>query len=143
MSFSHTVRITELKKKKVIGSFNDVVVHCRWELKTTHPNYSGDPVTFSGATPFEVTEEDLTANGFTDISQVSEEQMVTWVEANAWNLPDLKKQNEDRIMEEIEQPFEVVQNPYQHDDVPSMDATPTVEENTEEENTTEEIDTSV
>lgn len=128
MSFTHTVRITELKKKKVIGSFNDVIVHCRWELKTTHPNYNGDPVTFAGATPFEVTEADLTAQGFTDISEVSEEQMITWVEANAWNLPELKKKNEDRITEEIEQPYEVVQNPYSHEDVPMTDATPVIDE---------------
>jgi hypothetical protein len=116
--FAHSIKITELKKQKQIDAFSDVVVHCRWELKTTYNNDSEMFETFSGATPFFVKPEDL-QNGFTDFSNLTESDLISWVELNAMNLNDLKKKNERKILERIENTYEVVNNPWNHEDIPT------------------------
>ncbi len=125
--FVHTIKITELKKQKQMDAFSDVVIHCRWVLKTT---YNGDEEmveTFSGATPFFIKPENL-QNGFTDFSDLSESDLISWVELNAWNLKDLKKENERKILERIEDPYEVISNPWNHEDIPApASAAPTTE----------------
>lgn len=126
--FTHTIKITELKKQKQIDSFSDVVVHCRWQLETTYSERPEHKETFTGATPFKVTAEQLQA-GFTDFSDLTEADLISWVESNAWNLSDLKKKNEDRILELIEDPYVVVSNPWEHEDVPTGPAVVNSEEN--------------
>jgi hypothetical protein len=125
--FTHTIRITELKKQKKMDAFTDVVVHCRWELKTTYSENPDVVRTFSGATPFYVKPEDF-ADGFTDFADLTEEQIVSWIAPNAWNLEDIKKRNEESILEEIEDPYEVINNPWNHSDIPTGPATPPTEE---------------
>lgn len=111
MSFNHTIRITELKKQKQLDKFSEVVVHCRWELKTFHEDHPEIVKTFPGATPFHVKLEHL-QSGFTDFSNLTEADLISWVEANAWNIPDLKKKHEEQILEEIEDPYETVSDPW-------------------------------
>lgn len=126
--FTHTIRITELKKQKQMDSFADVVVHCRWELKTTYSENPDVVRTFSGATPFYVKPENF-ADGFTEFADLTEADLITWVELNAINLPELKEKNEDSILEEIEDPYVVVNNPWEHEDVPTGPAVVNSEEN--------------
>jgi hypothetical protein len=114
--FTHTIRITELKKQKHLDDFSDVIVHCRWELKTFHEDHPEIVEIFVGATPFHVKPEDL-QEGFTDFCDLTEADLIKWVEANAWNIPDLKKRHEVKIMENIEEPYEVVNNPWNYDNI--------------------------
>jgi len=57
------------------------------------------------------------AENFTPFEDLSEADLIKWVEANASNLPDLKARHEKQITEEIEDPFEVVNDPWNHEDV--------------------------
>jgi len=116
MAFTHTIRITELKKQKQLDEFSEVVVHCRWELKSFHEDHPEIEKTFPGATPFRVTSKGLSEN-FTPFEDLSEADLIKWVEATALNIPDLKVKHEQQINEEIEDPFEVVGNPWNHEDV--------------------------
>lgn len=116
MSFNHTIRITELKKQKQLDAFSDVVVHCKWELKTYHEDHPEEIKTFSGATPFHVKSSDL-EGGFTEFSELTESDLIAWVEANAWNIPDLKKRHEEKLLEKFEDPYETVSSPWGSDDV--------------------------
>jgi hypothetical protein len=125
--FTHTIKITELKKQKQMDAFSDVVIHCRWQLKTTYSENPDIEKTFPGATPFHVKPEDF-ADGFTDFADLTEEQVISWIAPNAWNLPEIKARFEREILEEIEQPYEVINNPWNHDDVPTGPATPPTEE---------------
>jgi hypothetical protein len=116
MSFNHSIRITELKKQKKLDEFSEVVIHCRWELKTFHEDHPDIVETFPGATPFHVKPEDLQGD-FTDFCDLTEADLIKWVEANAWNIPNLKQKNEEKIMEKIEDPYETVNDPWNHNDV--------------------------
>lgn len=125
MSFNHTIRITELKKQKKLDEFSEVVVHCRWELKSFHEDHPEIVKTFPGATPFQIKPKDLQC-GFTDFCDLTEADLIAWVEANAWNIPNLKEKHENEILEEIEDPYELVNNPWNHEDIPSPAETPVV-----------------
>lgn len=114
--FTHTIKISELKKQKQIDSFSDVVVHCRWQLKTTYSERPDIEQIFDGATPFTVTVENL-EQGFTDFSDLTEEDVISWVKLNAWNLEDLKKRNENKILQSIEDAYIIVNNPWNSQDI--------------------------
>jgi hypothetical protein len=118
--FTHTIKITELKKQKHLDNFSDVVVHCRWELKTFHEDHPEIVETFIGATPFQVKPEDL-QNGFTDFCDLTESDLISWVEANAWNIPDIKKKHKRIILEKVEDFYEVVNNPWDHPEFATND----------------------
>lgn len=98
--FVHTIRITELKKNISYESQADVICHARWKLTTYRDDNPNVTVDFQGATPFVVTDNDLTDN-FTPFDSVTEAQIISWVEANAINLFDLKLKNERELNEKL------------------------------------------
>lgn len=101
-NFVHTVRITDLKKKISYNGQSDVICHAQWRLESYRDDYPDEKVDFMGATPFRVSAADLSAENFTSFDQVTEAQIISWVEANAWNLGELKLQNENKINDIIE-----------------------------------------
>ncbi|WJZ47904.1 hypothetical protein [Synechococcus phage DSL-LC03] len=105
-NFIHEIRITELKKKITYNGQNDVICHARWSLTTYREDYPDEKEVFSGATPFTISAADLNVDAFTSFGDVTEAQVISWVEANAINLGDLKFKNEQKLQEKLE-PTEV------------------------------------
>jgi len=104
--FVHTIRITELKKKLLHNGQNDVICHARWELETYRSDYPDEKVFFPGATPFKVSAADLAEENFTSFDEVTEAQVISWVEANASNIGELKLMQQRKILDVLE-PTEV------------------------------------
>lgn len=109
--FNHTLRITELRKQKELGEFSDVVVHCNWVLRTYHEDHPNIVKEFPGATPFSVREFQL-KNNFTNFEDLTESDLISWVEDTAWYINDKKKNHETQILNEINPVHEVIKNPW-------------------------------
>jgi len=100
--FVHTIKITEMKKKLQFNNQTDVICHARWRLTSYRTDYPDTTAIFDGATPFQISASDLNPDNFTSFDNLTEAQIITWVEANASNLGDLKLKNEDKINSELE-----------------------------------------
>lgn len=100
-NFVHTVRISNLRKKFKHNGQEDVVCHATWKLVSYREDYPDTKLVFDGATPFEIGGVSSDTENFTCFCDLSEAQVISWVEANAWNLGDLKLKHEEKINESI------------------------------------------
>lgn len=110
--FIHEISITEITKDLVNNNFNDVIIHCRWSLKTYHKDHLDVIEYFSGATPFKINDSDL-ENSFIPFEDLTEEIVVSWVKSHAPNLIMIKKQNQKNIEKRIfAETRSIISNPW-------------------------------
>jgi hypothetical protein len=109
--FNHTIRVTELRKKKEFGEFSDVIVHCTWLLRSYHEDYPNIVKDFKGTTPFSVREFHLKTN-FTEFENLNESDILSWVEDSASYIKDMKQKHETQILNQINETHEIVKNPW-------------------------------
>jgi hypothetical protein len=77
MAVSYSWKITQLTKKASVSDLDNVVVHCRWELKGTEST-TGTAGTFSGATPLELDPENT--GSFVAYEDLTSEIIIGWLE---------------------------------------------------------------
>jgi hypothetical protein len=77
MAVSYSWKITQLTKKTEQGTDN-VVVHCRWELKGTESE-TGTVGTFPGATP--LVYDPANSGSFVPFEDLTEADVISWLES--------------------------------------------------------------
>ena len=103
MSLTYTWELTGLKKQSGDG-VTDAVVQTYW--KCTGTNSTGFSGTFSGATPFDL--NGIDPDNFTPYDQLTEAQVLGWVEAAAASYMDhINEQIEKQIAQQIAPETEV------------------------------------
>lgn len=94
----YNISINALSREN-IGEFEDVVSHIRWRLTGTSPDgYEGD---FLGATPIEDFSQ-LDSLTFVPYSELTEQQIIGWIEAVLGADNDYKQHILDKIAEQID-----------------------------------------
>ncbi len=74
MAYTYKWELTGLKKQNT-ENLSDVICNTYWKVTATDEN--GLEASFTGATPFKVSDVDV--NNFTSYSSLSEEQVLTWI----------------------------------------------------------------
>ena len=108
MALSYTWKITGLKKKDQVNSegatLEGAVVQTYWEAEGT--DESGNKASFQGATPFSA--ENVPAGSFVAFEDLTEENVISWVQNIVDNDPSYAAHIEERIRAEIDK--EVVED---------------------------------
>jgi hypothetical protein len=74
MGYTYEWKLIGLKKQNA-ESVNDAIVGTNWKLTATDED--GNIGTFTGATPFKISE--INTGSFTEYSQLTEEQVIGWI----------------------------------------------------------------
>lgn len=106
MSITYTWSMTSMKTK-AIGSTENVVVQTYWKKTGTDAN--GNEGSFSGATPFPVTE---VAGGFTEFADLTETQVLSWIKSKVTGS------YEDHVNDVIQKQINEVATPVTDTDMP-------------------------
>jgi len=77
MAVSYSWKITQLTKKASLSDLENVVVHCRWELKGIEST-TGTSGTFSGATPLEL--DSSSSGSFVAFEDLTSDIVIGWLE---------------------------------------------------------------
>ena len=77
MNITYNWKITALKKAPELDGLSNVITHIRFDYTGTDSD-SGESYTFSGACPIEAPN----AENFTEITSLTEEQVIGWAQAN-------------------------------------------------------------
>lgn len=99
MALTYTWKLTGLKKMDNPSiELNDIIVQTYWECTGT--NESGNSGTFTGATPFDPSKVDPA--DFTSYENLTESQVLGWIQDLVNNDLNYKAHIEQRIMQQIE-----------------------------------------
>ena len=99
MTLAYTWKIKSLKKQDdPSAELDDIIVQTYWECTgTDSANNSG---TFNGATPFEPDQVD--ADNFTSYEELTETQVLGWVQAVVTGNPGYKAHIDEQIQKQID-----------------------------------------
>jgi hypothetical protein len=134
MALTYTWKITSLKKKDEVNSegatLTGAIVQTYWEVEGT--DESGNKGTFSGATPF--TAQNVPAGSFVAFEELTEENVIGWVQNVVDNDPTYKSHIDERIQKQIdvEVETEVTEADLPWSDGTSVTPTPELDEPEEE-----------
>lgn len=110
--FIHEIIVTEITKEKERNNLKDVVVHCRWCLKSYHKDYPEEIENFVGAIPLPINEEEL-QNSFVKFNDLTNDIVVSWIKKHSVNIPMLKKRNQEILKKRIFKSNElIIKNPF-------------------------------
>lgn len=99
MTLTYTWKLTGLKKTDNPSiELNDIIVQTYWECTGTDEN--GNSGTFTGATPFDPSKVD--PEDFTSYENLTEAQVLGWIQDLVNNDLNYKAHIEERIMKQIE-----------------------------------------
>ena len=99
MTLTYTWKLTGLKKTDNPSiELNDIIVQTYWECTGTDEN--GNSGTFAGATPFDPSKVD--PEDFTSYENLTEAQVLGWIQDLVNNDLNYKAHIEERIMKQIE-----------------------------------------
>lgn len=102
MAMTYTWKITGLQKRDQVNSegatLAGAVVQTYWEMEGTDEN--GDKAKFSGATPFSAA--DVAAGSFVAFEELTEANVLAWVQNVVENDPTYAAHIEGRIRNEID-----------------------------------------
>lgn len=108
MSFTYEWKVTSLKVKNEVNVNNEelpnAVVQTYWEVSGT--NADGVTGTFSGATPF--TAKKVPSGEFVAFEELTEETVLSWIQADVNNNPVYKKHIDEQIQRMIDDKNQVV-----------------------------------
>lgn len=103
MALNYNWKVTQLRKTTQ-GDASDVIINVRWTLEGTDSE-SGESGTFYGATPFEYVE-----GSFTPYEELTEEQVIGWVQNYVSGSGGYQEHIDERIWKEIDDKLNVKQD---------------------------------
>ena len=98
MSLSYTWKLKSFKKQDNPSiQLNDIIVQTHWEITGTDKD--GNSGVFNGATPFEPEISD--PENFTEYSDLTEGQVLSWIQETVNNNPGYKAHIDSQIQKQI------------------------------------------
>lgn len=142
MAFTYKWEVTGLRKRDQVNSNGETlpgaIVQTYW--KVTGTDADGNEASFSGATPFTAVE--VPAGEFVAFENLTEETVLSWIRASVEGPAGYMDHINERIQNEIDKTAETdAALPWAPDvtpDMPRVDATPEVSQDSGEANTTPE-----
>lgn len=116
MNFIHEFKVINLTKRLNVGSLENVIVNCKWQIMTYREDYPNIKEVCEATVPFTINLQDL-ENNFIPFEDLTEQDVISWIQSSAKSaVISMKTRNKKNITEKIEYVDEVIDNPWETTD---------------------------